>query len=222
VLEKLDQAFPAPRGVGAALLEIEAPASAARFHEEDIEGLVEHADTQEAPDAGRPVAVLFVGSFSGLGRHAVLALRRMFPGHFDGIVFVSIAVVDSESFKGADQIAALEARTREDLLRYERYAIARGFHAASAFKVGTEVPDTAEELAKELVERWPKALFVGGQLLFEEDSWLNRLLHNETAIIVQKRLQRAGFPMIVIPVRVDMRRRQPVLPLALERQGVRA
>jgi len=216
VLRKLDASVPSPPGVGATLREIELANDPADFHQDDIEGLEEHCATGEAPHPGRPVAVLFVGGYSGLGRHAVLALRHMFPGHFDGVVFVTIAVVDSESFKGADRIAALEERTRADLLRYERYASARGFHTASAFKVGTEVPETAEALARDLMERYPRALFVGGQLLFETDSWWNRLLHNETALIVQRRLQRAGFPMIVLPIRVDLDRQQPVLPPNLD------
>ena len=43
-----------------------------------------------------------------------------------------------------------------------------------------------------------------------------RLLHNETAFIVQKRLQRMGLPMIVVPVRLDLkaRRAMPVRRMA--------
>jgi hypothetical protein len=35
-------------------------------------------------------------------------------------------------------------------------------------------------------------------------------LHNETAFIVQKRLQRLGFPMIVVPVRLDLKAGRPM------------
>src|SRR5262249_38357567 len=52
------------------------------------------------PDPRDPVAVIFVGGYGGLGRHATMTLLRMFPGHFKGVIFVSIAVVDSDSFKG--------------------------------------------------------------------------------------------------------------------------
>ena len=50
-----------------------------------------------------------------------------------------------------------------------------------------------------------EALFVAGQLIFERDTMWNRVLHNETAFMVQKRLQHQGMPMIVVPVRLDMR-----------------
>ena len=60
----------------------------------------------------------------------------MFPHHFKGVVFVSIAVVDSESFKGADQITSLEKRTRDNLLRYERYAQTLELRASSVEGAG--------------------------------------------------------------------------------------
>jgi len=41
------------------------------------------------------------------------------------------------------------------------------------------------------------------------------VLHNETAFMVQKRLQRRGMPMIVVPVRIDLRARRPMRAPAL-------
>jgi amino acid transporter len=169
--------------------------------------LLEHHGSRD-PDPKKPVAILLVGGYHGLGRHALLTLLRMFPHHFSGVIFISIAVVDSESFKGADQIAALELRTRQSLLKYERYAQTLELTAASAFAVGTEVAVELEKIGAELTRRYPGALFVAGQLIFEEDTFWNRLLHNETAFIVQKRLQRLGFPMIVVPVRLDLKARR--------------
>jgi amino acid transporter len=199
-VRKLDHALPSPREVE---LEIGAERNAVSFVSADIEGLNEHRSELD-PDPQKPVAILFVGSYSGLGRHALYTLLRMFPHHFSGAVFVSVAVADSESFKGPDQLQALEARTREGLVRYERFALSLGLRAASAFALGTEVAVEAERAARALLARYPKALFVGGQLIFEEDSQWNRLLHNETAFIVQRRLQHAGMPMIVVPVRIDL------------------
>jgi amino acid transporter len=171
--------------------------------------LLEHHSSRD-PDPKKPVAILLVGGYSGLGRHALLTLLRMFPHHFGGVIFISIAVVDSESFKGADQIAALEQRTRQSLLKYELYAQTLELATASAFALGTEVAVELEKIGAELTRRYPGALFVAGQLIFEEDTFWNRLLHNETAFIVQKRLQRLGFPMIVVPVRLDLRAGRPV------------
>lgn len=161
--------------------------------------------SRPAPDPRRAVAILLVGSYGGLGRHALLTLLRMFPNHFDGVIFVSVAVVDSDVFKGASEIPALEARTRDALAAYERFARALGLATASEYALGTEVVAEAEKLVLGLAWKYPKALVVGGQIVFEEDSTWNRLLHNETAFLIQRRLQHRGVPMIVLPIQLELR-----------------
>lgn len=169
-------------------------------------------DSLGEPDPRRPIAVLFVGGYGGLGRHALLALLRMFPGHFAAVAFVSVAVVDSDSFKGQGEVLALERRTQEHLAAYRRFAAVLGLPSTSYHAVGTEVPAEAEKLAVALHARFPKALVVAGQLIFDEDTLWNRALHNETAFLVQRRLQRVGVPMVVLPVRVDVKAARANLP----------
>ncbi len=182
------------------------------YAEGPIHGVLEHHGRMD-PDPARPVAVLLVGGYSGLGRHALLTLLRMFPHHFDDVVFMSVAVIDSESFKGSDQVEQLEQGVRDSLLRYERYAQTLGLRAASMFATGTEVAVEAEKMALDIVQRYTKAVFVAGQLVFNEDTVTNRALHNETAFTVQRRLQRKGLPMIVAPVRIDLRTRAATAPV---------
>lgn len=196
----LDEAFP-NRLAAESDSQLEDRPSRHAFAPGDTSGLEEHADTL-APLPTSPTAILLVGGYGGLGRHALRTLLATFPGHFEGVVFVSVAVVDSESFKGADQLEALETRTRASLLQYERDARSLGLRAASALAVGTEVAVEVERIAESLVQRFPKGLFVAGQLIFEEDTLWNRVLHNETAFSVQKRLQHRGLSMIVIPLRL--------------------
>src|SRR4051812_8681515 len=163
-------------------------------------------DERRELDAARPIAVLLVGGYGGLGRHALLTLLKMFPGHFQGVVFVSVAVVDSDVFKGASEIPALEERTRASLTEYERFATALGLPASSAYAVGTEVAVEAEQLAVGLVQWYPKVVVVAGQIIFAEDTVWNRILHNQTALVIQRRLQQRGVPMIVMPVELDLDR----------------
>jgi amino acid transporter len=163
------------------------------------------APAQGEPEARAPVAVLFVGGYGGLGRHALLTMLRMFPGHFKGVVFVSIAVVDSDTFKGTREVEALEQRTKENLEQYCRFGRVLGLPSTSAYAVGTEVAVEAEKLSTDLLKRYPKALVVAGQIIFEEDTGWNRILHNETAFMIQRRLQHVGVPMIVLPVQLDLR-----------------
>jgi amino acid transporter len=212
-LKQLDVDLPSPPEVEA-FTQPEPNSALLSFQAAGTSGLLEHRSSRD-PDRDAPVAILLVGGYSGLGRHALLTLMRMFPHHFQGVIFVSVAVMDSESFKGPDQVGALEKRTRESLLRYERYAHTLGLRASSALAVGTEVPTEAENIAGDLITRYPNALFVAGQIIFEDDALWNRVLHNETAFMVQKRLQRRGIPMIVVPVRVDLKARRIVPAPAL-------
>ena len=50
--------------------------------------------------------------------------------------------------------------------------------------------------------RFPRSVFFAGKLIFAQDSWYQRILHNETAQAVERRLQFAGLPMIVMPIRM--------------------
>ena len=156
-------------------------------------------------DPTKPIAILFVGGYGGLGRHALLTMLRMFPHHFKGIVFCSIAIIDSGNFKGVAEVEELEARTRSELEKYVRYAATLDLPAEAVFATGIEVAVEAEKLGVELIEKYPRALFVAGQLVFEEETFVNRLLHNETAFMIQRRLQHSGVPMIVLPVRITLK-----------------
>ncbi|HEY3822255.1 MAG TPA: APC family permease [Polyangiaceae bacterium] len=156
-------------------------------------------------DRRQPVAMLFVGGYGGLGRHALLTLLRMFPGHFKGVVFCSVAVIDSGVFKGIGEVHELERRTKHALDKYVQYAAWLGMPAESTFSTGIEVAVEAEKIATELIQKYPKGLFVAGQLIFEEETFVTRILHNETAFTIQRRLQHAGVPMVVLPVRLNLK-----------------
>jgi amino acid transporter len=159
---------------------------------------------QGSISANDPVAVLFVGGYGGLGRHSVLTLLRMFPGHFKGLVFCSVAVIDSGVFKGLKEVHELERRTAHALDKYVRYARWLELRAEHTFSTGIEVAVEAHKTATEVMQKYPKAMFVAGQLIFQEETILTRFLHNETAFIIQRRLQHAGFPMVVLPVRLNL------------------
>ena len=45
-------------------------------------------------------------------------------------------------------------------------------------------------------------IFFAGKLIFEQERWYQRFLHNETAYQIQRRLQFAGLNAMVLPVRV--------------------
>jgi hypothetical protein len=46
-----------------------------------------------------------------------------------------------------------------------------------------------------------RTTFFAGKLVFSEENFLTRMLHNQAAFAIQRRLQLKGLQMIVLPVR---------------------
>jgi amino acid transporter len=153
-------------------------------------------------DPRQPTAVLLVGSYSGLGVHQLLTIQRLFPGYYRNFVFLSVGVIDSATMKGVEEVEHVRAETEQSLERYVDLAARLGLNAASRMSVGTEAVAEAEKLCMEVARELPRAIFFAGKLVFERERWYQRLLHNETAYQLQRRLQFAGLNAMVLPVRV--------------------
>jgi len=153
-------------------------------------------------DANAPTAVIMVKSYSGFGIHEVLSIHRLFPRMFKNFIFVSAAVVDSGVFKGSDEIESLEEQTRASLERYVAWARSQGMTADYRMAIGTEAVDAITQVCKQIAEEYSRAIFFMGKLIFREEKWYYRLLHNETPNAIQRRLQFDGLQAIVLPIRV--------------------
>jgi hypothetical protein len=127
---------------------------------------------------------------------------RFVPGHFQNFVFVSAGVVDSGNFKGSGAVEALWEYTETNLAKYVVLARSLGMPAVSYSAVGTDAVDELEKLCLRVSQDFPRATFFAGQLVFHKETWVDRLLHNQTAFSLQRRLQWAGFPMVILPCRV--------------------
>jgi amino acid transporter len=149
-----------------------------------------------------PTAVLLVGGYGGLGVHALLTIRRTFPGHFENFVFLSVGVIDAAAMKGIEEVERVRERTRRGLDEYVALAHRLGLAADGRMELGTEVVSVAEKLCLEVAHDFPRAVFFAGKLVFQRERWFQKLLHNETAYQLQRRLQFAGLNAMVLPVRV--------------------
>ncbi len=155
-----------------------------------------------ARDGAAPTAVLFVRNFGGLGIHSFLNIHRIFPSYFKNFVFISIGVVDWQSFKGAEEVKNLESHITDELKRYVRMANDFGFYAESIQSVDIDTLEAVEERCEEIQRQYSKAIFFVGKLVFEEENILTRFLHNQTAYSIQRILQFKGIPSIILPIRV--------------------
>jgi hypothetical protein len=156
-----------------------------------------------AMDPEASTAVVLVGGYGGLGLHTLLQLDRVFAGQFRQALFISVGVVDSGTFKGVDEIEALRRKVAAELERYVEFAGRRlGWAADCDLAVGTDAVFELERLCRQVYLRFPRSVFVAGQLVVRQPTWWYRLLHNETAFAVQRRLQFDRLPMVILPTRV--------------------
>jgi len=153
-------------------------------------------------DRKKPTAVLLVGGYGGMGVHALLTIQKLFPGHFRNIIFVSIGVIDAATMKGVQEVDRLREQTKDSLRNYVDLAHRFGLAAESRMAIGTDVLDEGEELCSAIAADFPKALFFLRKLIFERERFYQRILHNETAYQLQRRLQFAGLNTMVLSVRV--------------------
>ena len=155
-------------------------------------------------DTGEPTAVLLTPSFNSFGLHTLLSIVRYFPNYYKNFIFVSVAEIDSGSFKGAAEIEALGDATRKSLEKYVKVARRHGFPADYRMETATDVPTTVVELCKSIVTEYPRSMVFTGQLIFHQETFVDRILHNQTAFAIQRRLQWQGIPTMIMPIRVKI------------------
>ncbi len=110
--------------------------------------------------------------------------RARLPGHYKQVVFVSVGVVDSGTYKGVEAVDELSLKTEEVLSRYVRLATAMKLPASSMLAVGIDAVEEAEKACLAVAQDYPRSVFFAGKLIFEHERWYHRLLHNNSAIVL--------------------------------------
>ncbi|MGA7742673.1 MAG: APC family permease [Polyangia bacterium] len=179
----------------------------------DLNNLVGLDGNGGEPDPSKPTAVLLVGKYGGLGVHSMLSIQRTYPGYFANLVFVSVAVHDTGTFKGAAEVDSLRLRVEETLQKYVALAKGLGWNSSYRMAEGLDAVYEASRLCIRIADEFPRVVFFAGKLIWKRETWMQRILHNETAYQVERRLHWKGLPMAVLPVRVgDDARTAPLMP----------
>ena len=160
------------------------------------------ATAEAVCDTNAKTAVVLVNGYNGLGMHTLLSIHRLFASEFKNFVFVQVGMVDAGVFKGAEEMEHLKTHIRADLDRYVNFVRSRGLYAEGVSSVGVDVVEEVVRLTPELRRRFPKAIFFGGQLVFESDTFFTRMLHNYIVFAVQRQLYREGVAFVIMPIRV--------------------
>jgi hypothetical protein len=158
----------------------------------------------EPLDQKETTAILLVRGYSGFGLHVWLSIVREFPKLYKNFIFISVGEIDSGSFKGIAEIDALKKSVETDLKKYVNLVRSYGFPADYRMGIGTDVADTATELCESLVKEFPRSTVFTGKLIFRQENPFQKILHNETAFAIQRRLQWDGITTVIMPIRVDI------------------
>ena len=148
-------------------------------------------------------AVQLVSGYHGFGVNTFYSIVKNFPGVYENIIFVSVAVVDSGTFKGTAEVSALSAATKKSLMKYVDLAREMGFAADYRMDIGTDVVELAVPLCKNIAKEFPNSTFFTGQIVFRHENPFQKILHNETAFAIQRRLQYSGITTVIMPVRAE-------------------
>ncbi|NTW53213.1 MAG: APC family permease [Chlorobaculum sp.] len=161
----------------------------------------EQGPEPEYDPKGKTAAIL-VNGFNGLGMHTLFSVSRLFSGIYKNFVFVEIGPIDAGNFKGADEIGHLNEYIASESSKYVRYMRDHGYYAESFTSIGTDVVEEISKLVPKIVAKFPDIVFFGGQLVFMNESMMDRWLHNFTVFTVQKNLYSQGVPFVILPIRV--------------------
>jgi amino acid transporter len=148
----------------------------------------------------KKTAVLLVNGFNGLGLRSLSSIFKLFGTTYKNYIFVTIGVIDVGVFKGIEEIEALKSHVEKDANRYVDFIKGYGYHGEFYTSIGTDVVEEVEKLSPQIMQKFPNAVFFGGQLVFPHDYILAKWLHNFTVFSSQEKLYTKGIPFIILPI----------------------
>jgi amino acid transporter len=154
------------------------------------------------PDPANQTAVFIVGTSRGGGLHALLWVQRMFPGHFKNFIFVNARTVDSHAYGGEGAVEQMRAEANATLQFFVDFCRSHGMASSSYLGFGTDAVQEVTKLCFDISREYPNAIFFTSKLIFEQDNWFIRLLHNQAALAIQRRLHFDGLQMVILPMKV--------------------
>jgi amino acid transporter len=153
-------------------------------------------------DPNAPTAVILIGKSPGVGMHSLLSVIRLFPNHFKNFIFLSVGIVDVGSFTEKSNLQKMRNEVYNNLQYFVDYCHQYGIAAEAYVGYGTDIVDELGKLAEQIAKQFPNCIFFSSKLFFRNDNWITRLLHNETAITLQRHIHLQGKEMVILPMRI--------------------
>ncbi len=164
--------------------------------------ITEQALIPLAPDPQLPTAVICVGKSFGVGMHTLLSVIRIFPRYFKNFVFISVGIVDVESFTAETALEKMREEVNNTLDYFVNYCQQYHIAAESYAAFGTDTVEELTLLAEKVGEKYHNCIFFASKLIFEHDNWITRILHNETPTTLQRQLHLQGKELMILPMKI--------------------
>ena len=161
-------------------------------------------DSDNAPHALNPelpTAVIFVNYIS-VGMHTLLSIMRLFPDQFKNFVFVSVGVVDSQSYSGEHELEHMQSEVDKTLDYFVKYCSQYQIPAEGYAGFGTDPVDELKRLADAVGAKYPHAIFFASQLVFSHENLITRALHNQIPLTLQHYLHFRGKELMILPMKL--------------------
>lgn len=173
---------------------------ASHFHVDniDVDKLISIENSEDK------TAVFFVTKHYGAGLHTLLWVQRMFPDVFKNFVFITSGEIDSEVFANEE---IFKKKYRQDLNHtiegYRNFCSEHGMASEGYFSYGVNGVDELLKMAEQIQIDYPNCVFFGSKLVFVDENWWTRLLHNNTVTLLQRQLHLRGMQMVILPMKVS-------------------
>ncbi|NDU86031.1 MAG: amino acid permease [Ferrovum sp.] len=156
-----------------------------------------------ALDPESPTAVFLISRSKGSGMHTILWVQRLFPNIYRNFIFLSVGAVDTQSFGGEGSMEGLKESVHSACDYYVNFCHQNGIAAKAYEAFGTDRVAELTKLAEQVHDAFPNCIFFASKLIFVHDNWLTRILHNQTALQMQRILHLQGMTMVILPMKVD-------------------
>jgi hypothetical protein len=155
-----------------------------------------------APIPDESTAVFIVGSSRGGGLHALLWVQRMFPDHFKNFLFLNARTVDAQAYGGEGEVEKLRTEAQATIDYFVAFCHSHGMASAGGLSFGTDAVAELIRMCESIAREYPNAIFFTSKLIFANDNWFTRLLHNQAALEIQRKLHLDGLQMVILPMKV--------------------
>ena len=155
-----------------------------------------------APD--RPAAAFIVGRNRCGLIHAARTVLKTWPGFYKNFLVICAQPIDVRSYGGEEALAKLRADRLQDMEFYRDLARNTGIASKYYLGFGVDGVDEMVKLCEQARAEFPNIVFFASKIVFKNETWITRLLHNQIVLAMQQRLQVEGMQMVIFPMQAPV------------------